>query len=275
MDLWKQLSTELNSLRIAINTQTARQLLNTDLSEVKGMDNMAAILESISLFAKRAGDIVAQLEHEKQIAPQKKNSGPFTLEGEQESVLEANVLGNQATIRFPLFNVDVQGKIDTGATTSSLHAVNVSVNKERGVVTFKSDAISNNVITLRLQGAQEVHSADHGGDTRPVVKLDIEIGGVLLKDMVFNLNDRSNMDAKLLIGQNVLKAGDFQIDVNKDSQQEPPVREEVEHPKSRMIGDHPELIEAIETLRGQQVTFDEIFRYLTTEALNKVETLEN
>jgi len=190
-------------------------------------------------------------------------------------------IGNTVNVFFRMFNKEIEGKVDTGATTSSLHATDMQINKERQSVSFKCEALSPNVITLDLQGSQEVHSADHGGDVRPVVALDISIGDIVLSGVTFNLNDRSNMDAELLVGQNILKAGNFKIDVNKDEPEsendlndsDSGIRE-TEETKNRIISEDEEIVNAIEVLREKNVTIDEIFRYLTTKAIQTVENLE-
>ena len=128
-----------------------------------------------------------------------------------------NTIGNEVQIHFTsVGNKTTAGKVDTGATTSSLHATDVTINKERNSVTFRSPAISDNLVTMDMDGIQAVHSADGGEQERPTVKFDIEINNTPIQGALFNLNDRSNMDSMVLIGQNVLKAGKFQIDVSKD-----------------------------------------------------------
>jgi len=119
-------------------------------------------------------------------------------------------LGLTTDVEFVSFNKRVSGKVDTGATTSSLHATNIK--QEGDQVTFQSPALSNNVITLPLAGTQEVHTADAGGNSRYVVALDVIIEGCNIDDAHFNLNDRSGMDADVLIGENILSTGQFTID---------------------------------------------------------------
>lgn len=134
---------------------------------------------------------------------------------------KGKTLGNEAEVRFAIFgDRAVQGKVDTGATTSSLNATKMTINKERNQVTFYSDALSDNMVTLDLAGSQEVHSADGGGQTRPMVKLDITVDGTPVQGAQFNLNDRSNMDSRVLIGQNVLKAGQFTIDPSRQGDEQ-------------------------------------------------------
>lgn len=180
------------------------------------------------------------------------------------------VLGVQEKVRFPAFHAEVEAKIDTGATTSSLHATNVSAHGN--AVTFKSELLSPNTIKLDSHGSQEVHSADFGGDERPIVKMDIEIGGQLLKGVTFNLNDRSNMDSKVLIGQDVLKAGGFQVDVSRNAEAtpdeagvtEPQVQREAVEQKNANIA------ELVRLLTETDITVAELVRYLQTEAVNRI-----
>lgn len=172
------------------------------------------------------------------------------------------VLGNTATVCFTSFgNRTVEGKVDTGATTSSLHAEKITVNEQRQTVTFYSDAISPNMITLPIKGVQEVHSADHGGAHRPTVELDVSIDSTPITGALFNLNDRSNMDAKVLIGQNILKSGNFTIDPNKGAESQQAQRNEAE------------IIEALQVLAESNITLSQLLQYLRTAAVNRIDTL--
>jgi len=54
----------------------------------------------------------------------------------------------------------------------------------------------------------------HGSSTRPVVKGSIKFNGTTMESE-FTLADRSHMSFRVLVGQNVLKDGDFLIDPNK------------------------------------------------------------
>lgn len=193
--------------------------------------------------------------------PQMSNEVPAPLEDGGDG----STLGMTATVRFAAFgNRELQGKVDTGATTSSLHASDIQVNKDRNTVTFHCSELSNNLITLDLDGAQEVHSADAGGQTRPVVTLDVEIDGTVVKGASFNLNDRSQMDIPVLIGQNILKAGNFMIDPKKDGVAEVPDHEDTIQPTREQ-----QVKEAIKTLSENDVSLSEIISYLQSAAIYK------
>jgi hypothetical protein len=127
---------------------------------------------------------------------------------------DQNVIGDVVEVRFTSMpqSVTLKGKVDTGALMSSLHADKFEINDKTGNVSFLSKALSPNIISLPLQDKQAIKSADGGTEYRPVIALNLEINGKLLQDVLINLNDRNNMDHKLLIGQNILEKGKFLID---------------------------------------------------------------
>lgn len=189
-----------------------------------------------------------------------------TINNTEESA-DKRTLGDTASVSFvTLGNQNVEGKVDTGATTSSLHADNIKINKNANTVSFNCPEISNRVITMDLSGSQEVFSADAGGNTRPIVTFDIEVNGVPLSQVSFNLNDRSEMDSPILIGQNILKSGNFLVDVSKD---EAPERVEAVQAESILDRD-AEVLEAVQLLANHNVTLKEILQYLRTDAINSI-----
>ncbi len=90
----------------------------------------------------------------------------------------------------------VRARIDTGATASS---IDMNLAAELGL---------GPVVRSRL-----IKSA-HGTRRRAVIKAKIRLRDTTLEEE-FNLADRENMTYSLLIGQNILKHGDFLIDPTK------------------------------------------------------------
>jgi len=181
---------------------------------------------------------------------------------------ESNVLGNEAEVKFTTLNRTVNGKVDTGATTSSLHAKDIQVDKANNRVSFLCPEISKGMLTMDLDGAQEVVSADAGGNSRPMIKMDVEINGIPIKSASFNLNDRSEMDSPVLIGQNILKVGNFVVDVNKD--EAPERAEAVQKDVQTNIDRDARVLEAIQVLTDHNVTLTEIMMCLRTVAVNSI-----
>ncbi len=126
-------------------------------------------------------------------------------------------LREKEPVTFVGFGKSILGKMDTGATTSSLHASDIKLLKDNNSVSFMCADLGSNIIQLPLVGTQDVHTSDNGGEPRHLVALDIELAGVQIKGATFNLNDRSGMDTNLLIGKNVLEQG-FAVSVSKDTE---------------------------------------------------------
>jgi len=108
----------------------------------------------------------------------------------------------------------IKAKVDTGADISSIHAEDWST--QNGQVTFQSDDISPNRITLPVIEKQAIKSSNGDIEYRPVVELDVKINGVPMSGVMFNLNDRGTMEYSVLIGKNVLERGGFLIDPTID-----------------------------------------------------------
>lgn len=168
-----------------------------------------------------------------------------------------HTLGDTVQVVFTSLGggVNTEGKVDSGATTSSLHADKINVQGSK--VSFSSSALGDRTYTIDLAGQQEVHSADGGANQRPVIKLDVEIDGVPLQGVEFNLNDRSNMDTPILLGQNVLKAGNFVIDVSKPTDQ-------TSHPTEA------EILHAVEVLVEANLSFADIMEYMRTSIVRNL-----
>jgi hypothetical protein len=183
------------------------------------------------------------------------------------------MVGNTVKVEFVTFgNRSVDGKVDTGATTSSLHATDIKVNQQQRTVSFHSPSLSDNIVTLDLAGVQEVHSADNGGEPRPMVSLDVAIDGKPINGATFNLNDRSKMDTQILIGQNILKAGGFVIDPNKDGEAADHNPNDAAHQATAepRIRNEAAILEAMELLAEADISFSDLLKYLQTAAINRI-----
>ena len=132
------------------------------------------------------------------------------------SKLEDRIIPDKAEVHFLNLPISgsVIGKVDTGAEMCSLHAEQVQINRGERRVSFICPQLSRSRLTVPLEDQQAIKTS--GGNTtyRAVIKAAIKIKGKILKDIQINLNDRSEMDHPMLIGQNALQDGKFLVDPN-------------------------------------------------------------
>lgn len=132
------------------------------------------------------------------------------------------VIGKHVNIKLPqLGNIEIEAKIDTGAGQCCLHATNVKSTGDS--ITFEFEGKR---ITMNQAGVVEIQTADNGGDNRPVIKLDVVCEQGEFKDIEFNLNDRSDMPHKVLLGHNFIEKGQFLVD---------PLQEDIEEVDNEWI----------------------------------------
>jgi len=135
------------------------------------------------------------------------------------------IIGATATIVEATSGLPFAARVDTGATTCSIHAVKweiedpahrppdnvgkpirVLIKNEKG-----DEAWVESVITSRVRVRSSVQDENdyHG---RYKVRLPLSWEGVT-KDVLVTINDRTDMDYPLLVGRNFLR-GDFMVDVD-------------------------------------------------------------
>ena len=110
------------------------------------------------------------------------------------------------------FDVPVKAKLDTGAKTSSIYAVNIELIKKQGKEWVSFDLKLPNeegefeLISLKKPLIRKVKIKNHKGksDKRFVVELNICFDQIY-KSTQFNLVDRSNYIYPILIGRRFLK----------------------------------------------------------------------
>lgn len=127
-------------------------------------------------------------------------------------------------------NLVLKARIDTGAGLASLNAQVIKIKrskdgKKESVVFSVQDARGKKTILERPveQWVNIKKKGDTGFMKRPVVKLVMCLGGKKVRARV-NLADRSGFLYPMLIGRNVLKAGDFMIDPQTTYTHEPPCK---------------------------------------------------
>ena len=128
---------------------------------------------------------------------------------------EKVLIGRIEWVSLPDLKVKQKARIDTGAKTTSLHAVNIEEVDQRGELFVKfqtTDGDGKTVeIVRKVDTTQKVSNTSGFVTKRYVIKEKIKIGNIE-REVLVNLNDRSKMDYKFLVGRNLL-LGRFIVDV--------------------------------------------------------------
>lgn len=118
------------------------------------------------------------------------------------------VVGKHIPVQLPQISTEtIEAKVDTGANQCCLHATDIKSSGDSVTFVFGSKRI-----TMNQVGTVEIQTADNGGDSRPVVRLKVKTEQGEFDNVEFNLNDRSDMPHKILLGHNFLEMGDFLVD---------------------------------------------------------------
>jgi hypothetical protein len=134
----------------------------------------------------------------------------------QAQLLKEKILiGRVEWVQFPELKLKYRSRVDTGAKTTSLHAVNISEVQQQGelYVKFQTEDIDGGMIELtrKVNTTQKVANTSGVVTKRYVIKEKVKLGSIE-KDILINLNDRTRMEYKLLVGRNFL-LGRFIVDV--------------------------------------------------------------
>lgn len=128
---------------------------------------------------------------------------------------EKVLIGRVEWVYLPEIKIKLKARVDTGAKTSSMHAIKIEEVEQRGELYVKFQTVDEEgkVIELfrKVGTIQKVSNTSGSVSKRYVIKEKIKLGNIE-REVFINLNDRSSMDYKFLLGRNVL-LGRFIVDV--------------------------------------------------------------
>lgn len=128
---------------------------------------------------------------------------------------EKVLIGRVEWVSLPELKIKHKARIDTGAKTTSLHAVNIEEVEQRGelFVKFQTVDAEGKVVEVvrKVDTTQKVSNTSGFVSKRYVIKEKIKMGKIE-REVLINLNDRSSMEYKFLVGRNLL-LGRFIVDV--------------------------------------------------------------
>lgn len=140
----------------------------------------------------------------------------FLSETSEAQLLKEKVLiGRVEWVELPELKLKHKARIDSGAKTTSLHAVNIEEVEQRGelFVKFQTVDLDGKKVDLlrKVDTTQRVSNTAGQISKRYVIKEKVKMGSIE-REILINLNDRSGMDYKFLVGRNLL-LGRFIVDV--------------------------------------------------------------
>ncbi|MBX2833167.1 MAG: RimK/LysX family protein [Rhodospirillales bacterium] len=148
-----------------------------------------------------------------------KSKSKSSLKSKTDALIECgHVLGWREWVSLPDFDVPmIKAKVDTGARTSSLHALNVKVitKDDKKFVKFvlphyRGDGHARINCEAPLVDIREIRSSNGETDERIVISTHIGIGAHRLK-VEMTLANRSLMGFPMLLGRTAMKAGRFLV----------------------------------------------------------------
>ncbi|HXH30347.1 MAG TPA: RimK/LysX family protein [Bacteriovoracaceae bacterium] len=128
---------------------------------------------------------------------------------------EKVLIGRVEWVEMSDLKIRHRARIDSGAKTTSMHAINIEEVDQRGELHVKFQTLDTDgkpiEVLRKVDTTQRVSNTAGFVSKRYVIKQKIKLG-VIEREVLINLNDRSRMEYKFLIGRNVL-LGRFIVDV--------------------------------------------------------------
>jgi hypothetical protein len=136
-------------------------------------------------------------------------SVPATAEDSEDEPAVLEIFGWVERVKLMDGTVAVKTRLDTGAVTSSLHAVDIERferDDERWVRFTVVDPESEETLEVEKRLVRNVRIVQHDGEhqRRPVVEMQVCLGDIPMEVEV-NLVDRSNFNYPMLLGRSALK----------------------------------------------------------------------
>ena len=131
-------------------------------------------------------------------------------------MLNAYTLGWREWVELPELAIGpIKAKVDTGARTSALHAVDLELFERNGDqwVSFAFESADGSLVAVNEAPVIEFREVTNSGgqsESRPVIKTPLKLGAVF-KLVELTLTQRENMAYRMLLGRTSLFS-DFVVD---------------------------------------------------------------
>lgn len=125
------------------------------------------------------------------------------------------IVGRVEWVEFPNWKLKLRARVDTGAKSCSIHAVNIEKVTENGEVFVLFDTfVDEKPVRLKSKFVKEAKVTSTSGvsENRIIISEMMKMGKYK-EEVIINLNDRTNLTYPILIGRNYLM-GKFLVDVS-------------------------------------------------------------
>ena len=137
-----------------------------------------------------------------------------TFSAQTIEAFEKIIIGEVEKVTILPWKISLPARIDSGASISSIDVREFFISRKK--VKFRlPDRAGGQQLELPLLGWRMVKSAGSGKQRRPVVEMEICLGGKKIKTPV-TLSNRSLMEYPMVIGRQAL-TGNFLIDVSQSN----------------------------------------------------------
>jgi hypothetical protein len=127
--------------------------------------------------------------------------------------MQQKVLGYVEEVAIPSLGVgSVIAKVDTGAFSGALHCTNISLSRDKKVLSFDPLGQADLRVHIKRFDIRTVRSASGHEEQRYLVPVTLKLAGKDY-DTVIGLTDRSDMGYEMLLGRRFLREHGMVVDV--------------------------------------------------------------
>lgn len=119
------------------------------------------------------------------------------------------VVGSLTKVIIKHFNNEepIEARVDTGANLSSIHGTDIKTTDSTIQFTFGKTRYKFHLV----RDAKIKQSSISDAEERPVIRVDMVIDGITLRNVELSVTDREHMEYNILLGRKTLSAGGFLV----------------------------------------------------------------
>lgn len=155
-------------------------------------------------------------EEEEEPAPEKEEEKKEPVDSSKDVIevpihdIEGDkVVGSLTKVIIKHFNNEepIEARVDTGANLSSIHGTDIKTTDSTIQFTFGKTRYKFHLV----RDAKIKQSSISDAEERPVIRVDMVIDGITLRNVELSVTDREHMEYNILLGRKTLSAGGFLV----------------------------------------------------------------